>query len=331
MKQINDVRFSSLRLLGGTGSLDDMFVQWLQAQGATSNVRNDALHEFLTLEGYANPFQVDDKWFSYLGAAGHVGALPDRENSFWAEKSPQNGYMRRNTGSDDYISMDTAVTFSDNQVLEFDIYPETGALHILSGHDSEYRLYQNSAENKIEFQLEGTASKSSFEGSMVLDRMNHIKVTKESGVMSLELNYVELPKILVTADAIDFQFNSIGGVFGTATGVPALQGIIFDLVHKTLSGTVLGKWAIDSNSDIILDESGNNNNGTVVNGVPDDWGYVEEQLARWIGVDLPLPTWGDANKALLKAVALHSIDPNVLTTEDGSPITTGDGIPLTGA
>lgn len=82
-----DLKFAALRGLGYTGSMTDMELQWLQANGATSDALADAWLEFLAAEltTAATGVRVDD-WYAYLGSEGHTGALRDRELSYWQAK-----------------------------------------------------------------------------------------------------------------------------------------------------------------------------------------------------------------------------------------------------
>lgn len=87
MATVTDLKFTALRGLGYTGSISDMTLQWLQANGATSPAMADAWLEFLAavLLTAATGNRVDD-WYAYLGAQGHTGSVSDRELQFWQAK-----------------------------------------------------------------------------------------------------------------------------------------------------------------------------------------------------------------------------------------------------
>lgn len=80
-----DAKFNALRGKGYTGAMLDMTLQWLKANGATSNALADAWMEMLLLKTTA-PIgrQHNDLWFQLLGQLGYTGALPDRELAFWS-------------------------------------------------------------------------------------------------------------------------------------------------------------------------------------------------------------------------------------------------------
>lgn len=82
MPTLSDARFDSLRGQGFTGATSDMVLQWLQANGATSNATPDAWEEFLDAQGFTYG-QRNDSWYAYLGSLGYEGALNDRELQFW--------------------------------------------------------------------------------------------------------------------------------------------------------------------------------------------------------------------------------------------------------
>jgi hypothetical protein len=77
-----DAKWEALRDQGFTGAMSDMTLQWLQANGATSDRISDAWLEMLTDKGAAGS-QRSDMWYDLLGQMGYEGALPDREFLFW--------------------------------------------------------------------------------------------------------------------------------------------------------------------------------------------------------------------------------------------------------
>jgi len=79
-----DAKWDALRGQGFTGSISDMTLQWLQANGATSGQISDAWLEMLTDKGAAGS-QRSDMWYDLLGQMGYEGALPDREFLFWVD------------------------------------------------------------------------------------------------------------------------------------------------------------------------------------------------------------------------------------------------------
>ncbi len=83
MSTLSDARFDALRGQGFTGATSDMLLQWLQANGATSDAIPDAWEEMLTSNGY--PYgQRNDSWYAMLASLGFdTGAMNDREKAFW--------------------------------------------------------------------------------------------------------------------------------------------------------------------------------------------------------------------------------------------------------
>lgn len=85
MPNITDSKFAALRSQGYTGSISDMMLQWLQANGATSNSIPDAWREVLVIQGYGLQ-QRNDDWFALLGDLGYTtGSLNDRAAQFWLD------------------------------------------------------------------------------------------------------------------------------------------------------------------------------------------------------------------------------------------------------
>lgn len=81
--QLNDLRFQALRDQGFTGSTNDMLLQWLQANGATSGQLNDAWSEMLVSKGFS--LVINDGWYALLGDLGYEGQINDRELAFWSD------------------------------------------------------------------------------------------------------------------------------------------------------------------------------------------------------------------------------------------------------
>ena len=84
MTTLTDARFEALRALGYTGTTNDMLLQWLQFNGATSPCLPDAWLEYLnSIEILGAIGQRNDRWYQLLGLAGYTGQLNDRELAFW--------------------------------------------------------------------------------------------------------------------------------------------------------------------------------------------------------------------------------------------------------
>lgn len=86
MPTLTDSRFDALRA-SYTGATSDMLLQWLQANGATSDSIPDAWREFLLAQTGldASKYQRNDYWNVFLDQQGYTdGSLNDREILFWA-------------------------------------------------------------------------------------------------------------------------------------------------------------------------------------------------------------------------------------------------------
>jgi hypothetical protein len=78
--------YDSLRLLGYTGTVTDMLLQYYLARGATSNSLTDAEIEFLGVKGFTTG-TIDDRWTNYLISLGYSGTITDMKYRYW--KSPE--------------------------------------------------------------------------------------------------------------------------------------------------------------------------------------------------------------------------------------------------
>ena len=79
----SDAKFIALRNMGHTGSIAEMTLSWLQANGATSNSVSDAWNQMLAEQGVDG--QRNDAWYDLLGTLGHEGSISDRERAFWSD------------------------------------------------------------------------------------------------------------------------------------------------------------------------------------------------------------------------------------------------------
>ena len=81
-----DDKFTALRAQGFTGAMPDMTLQWLKANGATSNCIPDAWAQMLTEQGLGD-YQRNDAWYLLLAFLGfdHPDHIADREAAFWAD------------------------------------------------------------------------------------------------------------------------------------------------------------------------------------------------------------------------------------------------------
>lgn len=86
-----DCEFTVLRAGGYTGALKDMELQWLQANGATSDDLSDAWEEFLVVQlgVAATGNRMDDEMAYYKSVISggdqttYGQSLPDLRRTFW--------------------------------------------------------------------------------------------------------------------------------------------------------------------------------------------------------------------------------------------------------
>lgn len=86
MPQLNDCRHTALVGMFGMGHTDDLLLQWLQSNGATSKCVADAWHEMLVVQGIVPPFHVSDAWHKWLIDNGYGVSnehVNDAELDFW--------------------------------------------------------------------------------------------------------------------------------------------------------------------------------------------------------------------------------------------------------
>jgi len=81
-----DARFAALRTQGFVGATNDMVLQWLQANGATSGAISDAWKQMLDIIQPPPPSHRADQWSTWLRLNGYgttSGNRNDAELDFW--------------------------------------------------------------------------------------------------------------------------------------------------------------------------------------------------------------------------------------------------------
>ena len=79
---MSEAKWTRLRLEGYTGTLPDMFMAFLVAEGFTEGAMQD--RELLWLQSLgATATNLGDAWGQVLVADGYIGARPESEILFW--------------------------------------------------------------------------------------------------------------------------------------------------------------------------------------------------------------------------------------------------------
>lgn len=82
---LNDAQMQALRLEGYVGSLNDMTIQWLKADGALGSSINDLWMSYLSAEPST---QINDKMFSWLTGLGYLqSTLADKQLQYWTDRA----------------------------------------------------------------------------------------------------------------------------------------------------------------------------------------------------------------------------------------------------
>lgn len=83
MSATQDIKRQVFALFGYTGTMQEQELQWLQANGATSDIIDEAWQQFLTAQGYTDP--RPEAWYKYLGSLGiNKPTLIERERGYWS-------------------------------------------------------------------------------------------------------------------------------------------------------------------------------------------------------------------------------------------------------
>lgn len=75
-------KWNALRLLGYSGTQEDMEYAFYLAYGATGPTLRDAEMQFLSGRGFSSG-TVNDRWYAYLKSVGFTGNLDDMMPLFW--------------------------------------------------------------------------------------------------------------------------------------------------------------------------------------------------------------------------------------------------------
>ncbi len=83
--ELNDNKVQCFLISGITKeAMPDMELAWLKSGGATSDNRNDAWEEFLTIQGFPY-YSHSDARNAWLKSLGYTGATEDMLNQYWTE------------------------------------------------------------------------------------------------------------------------------------------------------------------------------------------------------------------------------------------------------
>ena len=222
-------------------------------------------------------------------------------------------YFRRNEGTTDYATIPT-VTLSGDFAIEFDVLvSDFGGVRaflgdVLSSATSYVGITENTGHPLIK--IGGVAQ--TYEAlTFALNEMNKIKITRIGGVSKVTLNGVSQSK---SASPIPDSFSQL---FGTGGARFLMKGILSNLKVWD-NGALIRHYPLDDNSDTLVDKV-NGQNGTVINGNPDDWGLFDRQAnGDWLGQEL----WGLPNTAAtwsnFSSAATDIPDGVLITSLDGN-------------
>ena len=128
MAALSDIQYSVLGDQGFTGGSMDRELQWLKANGATSDGLSDAWLEMLDARGFGptNGYARSDGWFAMLSSLGYTGAVSDMTLQFWLNGGTLMGGYTFN-GVDQYATMPEWDTLGSYAVYGSASYSFSGA------------------------------------------------------------------------------------------------------------------------------------------------------------------------------------------------------------
>lgn len=98
-------KWNALRLLGYSGTQEDMELAFYLNNGATSNNLRDAEMEFLVGRGFTTGV-VEDRWYAYLTSLGFSGNIDDMLPLFWDDVNALVAYNLLLEDGDDLLQED---------------------------------------------------------------------------------------------------------------------------------------------------------------------------------------------------------------------------------
>lgn len=75
-------KITKLRSLGYTAPMNNAFLAWLLARGATTPMLQKAELEYLVGKGFTSG-ALNDRWIAYLRSLTYTGSREDMEVKFW--------------------------------------------------------------------------------------------------------------------------------------------------------------------------------------------------------------------------------------------------------
>jgi hypothetical protein len=164
-------------------------------------------------------------------------------------------YIRINEGNSDYASIPT-VTLSGDFAIHFK-FASTGGGHVFASSGStDCRLSFNATAATLDIgdvEIFGGATININMTPFMNGELQSCVLRRVSGSVSLEVGGVQVGTSGTTSDAV--QFDSIYKQWGGATGTPNWGGVLSDFAVVD-AGTLVRSYAINGNSDTLVDEVG---------------------------------------------------------------------------
>ncbi|MCP4832233.1 MAG: hypothetical protein GY886_08495 [Gammaproteobacteria bacterium] len=156
---------------------------------------------------------------------------------------------------------------------------------------SGYSIYcYAGSDGALYFNLDGAGL--SLPASTIKEEiLTAVLISRVGGAATLECNGVAVTETATGAGSVGMLYKYDAGF--------ELQGIIANL-EISINGTPVRSYAIDDNSNTLVDSVGGND-GAVINGIDADWGEFKEIPEGWQGENLSVPPWESEDQILLVA------------------------------
>ena len=210
-------------------------------------------------------------------------------NTGLAMGSNTSRYFRRNLGTIDYAQLSAPVVLSaDYDIKITSQLPAAGGYFLAkkASTDSTMRFGLTNAAQFFGI-IDGGGTIGPAHSADPLD-LNVILIQKRGSVVEV---FVNGSSIGTGTSTQPFEFDSFYSPYAGSTSTGYLTGVMAD-IEVISAGTLIHFWAIDDDSNTLVDSIGGNN-ATVINGLASDWGlFTEQNNGDWLGVNMW--TVGDA-------------------------------------
>lgn len=200
------------------------------------------------------------------------------------QDTPEQRYFRTNSGTTDYVQLGSEIPIGLGTRVQIDVKMATGtttAFLLTDKTGNSFRVIRYQGELWVQFSSDSSKI-NRFTCPELNDALHRVAFNVSgTGTVAASLDGASLNKTVSYTVTDSVVMNAFASKWDTSTSLPNLSGVIANIIVEQ-AGTLTNSWAIDDNSNTIIDSVGGNN-GTIINGNPGDWELYTKVGNTWVG------------------------------------------------